>query len=175
MKECKCKNPIVSTADIMHCCHCDGLVSEVASEAQPRSGVRISDVVGRERERTTTTEADSCAVGREESESVRELNLAACPFCGEETKIGLLNPNARLKSLFGILCVSCGGSIFQAYRTAKEAAAAWNKRAGDKNANAAPTLASATASERLTPNAELTDAAPVTPESRETQSRHSVQ
>lgn len=46
-----------------------------ASREGSRSDVRISDVVGRERERTPTTEADSCAVEREESDS------AACPFC----------------------------------------------------------------------------------------------
>lgn len=62
---------VVAKLEVCSVIYC-GACSEAASEAKPRSGVRISDVVGRERERTTTTEADSCAVGREESDSLDE-------------------------------------------------------------------------------------------------------
>lgn len=68
MKETQCpKCGRLNAPEWSKCYWCFGLLSEAASEAQPRSGVRISDGLARPRSGETPG-ADSCAVGSAKAE-----------------------------------------------------------------------------------------------------------
>ena len=65
-----------------------------------------------------------------------EIKLLPCPFCGGSARLGIARDHTGAKRY--VYCAKCGASTFkkriwQLVTWEQDAAADWNRRAGDSN------------------------------------------